>query len=82
MGKLVYGHLDVCEWCIMKDQNTNQNKSIHKYLYDLQKLLKKNILKEILFELYYVPMYKDNPYLLTYLQEIGFSCVMKLKLFH
>ena len=82
MGKLVYGHLDVCEWCIMKDQNTNQNKSIHKYLYDLQKLLKKNILKEILFELYYVPMYKDNLYLLTHLQEIGFSCVMKLKLFH
>ena len=37
MGKLIYGDLDLCGWCVMKYQNMNNNKSIYRCLYDLQK---------------------------------------------
>ena len=37
---LVYGHLDLCGWCIIKFQNMNRNKAIHKCLYNLQKIRK------------------------------------------
>ena len=43
--ELGYGDLDVCGWCVMKDQNTNKNKSIHKYLYDLPKIPKEEYIK-------------------------------------
>ena len=56
----------------MKCQNINNNKPIHKYLDDLQKISKKNILIEILFGFHYVLMLKDKLYLLKHLQVIEF----------
>ena len=39
-GDLVYNDLDLCGWCVMKCQNMNTNKIIHKCLYDMQKIQK------------------------------------------
>ena len=39
-GELVYGDLDLYGRCVMKYQNMNNNKSIHKCLYDLKKIPK------------------------------------------
>ena len=41
MGELVHGALDLCGWCVMKYQNRNNNKAIHRCLYDLQKSQRK-----------------------------------------
>ena len=35
IGELVYGDLDLYAWCVMKCQNMNNNKSIHRWFYDL-----------------------------------------------
>ena len=39
-GDVVYGDLDICGWCVMKYQNMNKNKSIHKFIYDMQNMHK------------------------------------------
>ena len=66
----MYGDLYVCGWCVVKGQITNQFINV---LIIYQKIIKKNILMELLFGFHYAPMWKDKPFL-THLQEIDFSC--------
>ena len=39
-GDVVYGDFDICGWCVMKFQNINKDKTIHKCIYDMQKIQK------------------------------------------
>ena len=48
-GELVYGDLDLYGRCVMKYQNMNNNKSIHKSLYDFQKIPKEKHVDENIF---------------------------------
>ena len=45
-GELVYGGLYLCWWCVIKCQNMNSNKTIHKCLYDFQHTLKEEYANE------------------------------------
>ena len=75
IGELGYGDLYLCGWCVIKYQNMNNNKLIHKCLYDLQKNPKEEYVNgNIVWGQLCTDIQRQNLFVDTFAGNILFCC--------